>query len=260
MKKVLVTGASGQLGWTIQQISSNYPEIEFVFKSSLHLDITDENLVESTFNKGNFDYCINCAAYTNVEQAEKTPEVAFKVNAEAVKNIANACKKNDVTLIHISTDYVFDGEKKEPYTVYDTPNPLNEYGKSKLKGEQNIQQILSNYYIVRTSWLYCKVYGKNFYRFVLDKARKGENLKIVDNQISCPTDTFNLSKFLIKGLVASKKSFGLYHYSDGQPMSWYEFAKEIIFLNDLGSKAKLIAIQDYCTFASRPAFSALDTN
>ncbi len=257
MKKVLVTGASGQLGWTIQQISTNYSEIEFVFKSSLHLDITDENLIENTFKKGNFDYCINCAAYTNVEHAEKTPEVAYKVNSEAVKNIANICKENDVTLIHISTDYVFDGKKKEPYTVYDIPNPINEYGKSKLKGEQNIQNTLSNYYIVRTSWLYCKDYGKNFYRFVLDKAIKGGSLNIVDNEYGRPTSTYMLTKFLIETIIENKP-YGLYHYSDGLPMSWYEFAQKILRETNLGSRLSLNRIDRFDSLAVRPAFSVLD--
>jgi len=121
MKKVLVTGAGGQLGLTIKELYKNYPELEFTFKDSGELDITNAENVKECFATDIYDYCINCAAYTNVEQAEKTPEIAFLVNAKGVKNIALSCKENNTTLIHISTDYVFDGEKNEPYTVDDIP-------------------------------------------------------------------------------------------------------------------------------------------
>ncbi len=257
MKRVLVTGSSGQLGWSIQKNSSNYPEIEFIFKNSRSLDILNIKQIENTFRTGNYDYCINCAAFTNVEQAEQTPKIAYDINAEAVKNIATICKKNEVILIHISTDYVFDGEKEEPYTIYDVPNPINEYGKSKLKGEQNIQDMLSNHYIVRTSWLYCKDYGKNFYRFVLDSVRQGKNLNIVDNQYGRPTNTYKLADYLIQ-IVTNGYPFGLFHYSDGAPMSWYEFAKLIVEENGLSEYVKINAIQNYRTFASRPKTSILE--
>ena len=177
MKKVLVTGANGQLGQCLQKIAPSYKELNFKFNSSKELDITDILEIETAFVKGNFDYCINCAAYTNVEQAEKTPDIAYKVNVEGVKNLANVCKSYNTTLIHISTDYVFDGEKDEPYTVKDVPNPINEYGKSKLLGEKHIQEIMDNYCIIRTSWLYSE-FGKNFYTTILKKAKAGENLSV----------------------------------------------------------------------------------
>jgi dTDP-4-dehydrorhamnose reductase len=139
MKRVLVTGSNGQLGLSIQNIKNDYPELEFIFKNRSDFDITNKNQVKKIFSSGKFDYCINCAAYTNVEQAERTPEVGYTINAEGVKNIAHACKEYDATLIHISTDYVFDSNKGEPYTTEDTPNPINEYGKSKLEGEKYVQ-------------------------------------------------------------------------------------------------------------------------
>ncbi|NND80424.1 MAG: NAD(P)-dependent oxidoreductase, partial [Maribacter sp.] len=152
MKRILVTGSSGQLGMSIQKIHKEYDNLDFVFMNSKELDITNLQRVQEIVGSGHFDYCINCAAFTNVEQAEKTPEKAFAVNAEGVKNIAIACKEKDVLLIHISTDYVFDGEKSAPYTIDDKPNPINEYGKSKLLGEQYIHEILQEYMLIRTSW------------------------------------------------------------------------------------------------------------
>lgn len=193
-KNVLVTGASGQLGKTIHELfSENNIGLDFTFVIKQELDITRRENLISFFNQNMFDYCINCAAYTNVEQAEITPESAYKINAEGVKNLAEACKETNTILIHISTDYVFDGEKKEPYTADDVTNPINEYGKSKLQGEIYIKDILSNYFIVRTSWLYSKKYGNNFYRTIINKAKTEKQLSITTEQIGCPTDVVNLS-------------------------------------------------------------------
>ena len=161
MSEILVTGANGQLGRCLQKISKEYSDDAFFFKDSKELDIIDIDRIDALYMANDFEYCINCAAYTNVEQAEKKPELAFLVNAEGVKNLADVCNKYDVTLIHISTDYVFDGEKESPYLPTDKTNPINQYGKSKLKGEEYIQEIMSKYHIVRTSWLYSQ-FGKNF--------------------------------------------------------------------------------------------------
>ena len=252
--KILVTGALGQLGRTIQELSKNHPSLHFVFKDSEELDITNRENVAEILAIGNYDYVINCAAYTNVEQSEKTPELAFIVNAEAVKNIAFMCKKQNVILIHISTDYVFDGEKKSAYTADDIPNPINEYGKSKLLGEQYIDQILEKYYIVRTSWLYSKKYGKNFYRTILDKATKADELFITDEQLGCPTSADNLAKYLIDLILCDTKPFGIYHFTDGVPMTWCDFSKEII--KEAGLNVKVIP-KKYKTVARRPKNSVL---
>src|SRR5690606_41483086 len=155
-KTVLVTGASGQLGMTFRKFEKNYPQMDFVFKDSKELDITNTISLINTFNEIQPDYCINCAAYTNVEKAEEEPERAILINAEAVLNLATICKEYQTTLIHISTDYVFDGKKTSPYTTEDIPNPINLYGASKLHGELNIKKVLDHYFIIRTSWLYSK--------------------------------------------------------------------------------------------------------
>lgn len=258
LKRILVTGASGQLGLSLQDLASEYPTFQFVFTNSKDLDITNENSVLQIFITGNFDYCINCAAYTKVEEAEKRPEIAFKVNAEGVKNLALACKLNNVTLIHISTDYVFDGEKESAYTVDDHPNPINVYGKSKWEGEKYIQEILDEYFIVRTSWLYHKIHGHNFYKTILEKAKKGEELRITDDQIGCPTDAINLAKYLIHFIANNNQPYGIYHFTDGEAMTWYYFAENILEENGLKSTTTIVKDNNYRSFAKRPRHSVLD--
>ena len=259
IKRVLVTGASGQLGRSLQDLAHEYPKLEFVFMDSKDLDITDSQKVKETIEFGAFEHCINCAANTNVEQAEKSPEKAFKVNAEAVKNLALLCKKYHVTLIHISTDYVFDGEKGSPYTVDDRPNPINEYGKTKWEGEKYIQKLMDEYYIVRTSWLYHKKYGKNFYRTILEKANKGEELRITDAQLGCPTNAVNLAKYLLNLLANSNQQYGICHFTDGKTMTWYGFALNILEENGLKNTTTIVKDNNYRSFVKRPKFSVLLT-
>lgn len=259
MQKVLVTGANGQLGKTIQRLHSNYPELEFIFTSTSDLDITDTQKVESVFKVHKPEYCINCAAYTNVEQAERESENAFAVNAEGVKNLALACKSYGTTLIHISTDYVFDGEKGEPYAVDDVPNPINEYGKSKLAGENYIKEILEKYFIVRTSWLYSKEFGKNFYRTILEKAKTEKEIFVTDQQTGCPTHTESLTQHLIGIIINNNKKYGIHHFSDDKVMTWYDFTLNIIKDNNLTEAVKVAKAENYRTFARRPKYSVLKT-
>ncbi len=255
---ILVTGASGQLGKTIEELySKNEDNLEFTFVSKENLDITKEGELFLYFKANKFDYCINCAAYTNVEQAEKTPEIAYNVNAEGVKYLAKACKETQTILIHISTDYVFDGEKSEPYLVSDIPNPINEYGKSKLLGEQYIQNTLRSHFIIRTSWLYSKKYGKNFYKSIIEKAHRGEDLFVTNEQIGCPTDAVNLAQFIYQIIINKNKNFEIYHFCDEKTMTWYDFAKEILIDNGLLVDIKLVKSNNYRTFAKRPKNSVL---
>lgn len=257
MSRILVTGSKGQLGMSLQEIAKDYSDFNFVFIDSKTLDITDSDAVDAIFESVSFDYCINCAAYTNVEQAEKEPDKAFAVNAEGVRNITNACKKDQVVLLQISTDYIFDGEKETGYLPSDTPNPINVYGASKLKGEEIVQGELSDYFIVRTSWLYNKSYGHNFYRTILRKAKAGENLMVTEDQRGCPTNTENLAKFLLSLIANKNKKFGVYHFSDGIAMTWYGFAKNILEANGLMGLVKLEKAKNYRTFAARPKNSVL---
>lgn len=257
MKRVLVTGSDGQLGQCLQKIAEDFPGLDFLFQNSKELDITNFQNVSEVFSKRSFDYCINCAAYTNVEQAEKTPGPAHKINDEGVRILAEHCLSLQVTLIHVSTDYVFDGTKEAGYVPSDKTNPINEYGKSKLKGELHIQELLERYFIVRTSWLYSE-FGKNFYNTILSKALAGDDLQITDEQIGCPTNANNLAIYLLRLITKGAKiNYGIYHFTDGEAMTWYDFAKRILKENNLEGSVNLDKAKKYRTFARRPKNSIL---
>ena len=184
--KILITGAKGQLGKCIKDAAANYPEFDFLFASRELLNIESEKSISNIFENNRFDYCINSAAYTNVEKAESDQETVFLTNAEGVKQLARHCDKNNTTLIQISTDYVFDGKKGIPYSEEDSANPLNIYGASKLKGEQYVQEICQAYYILRISWLYSQ-YGHNFYNTVLRFVKEGKLSKKEEKQLKSKT-------------------------------------------------------------------------
>lgn len=256
MTRILITGSNGQLGKCIIETALQYSNFKLITTTSKELDITNPKRLNSVFQSGNFDYCINCAAYTDVEQAEKEPEKAFLVNSEGVRNIAETCKKHNVLLVHVSTDYVFDGEQKGPYTSADRPNPINQYGKSKLQGEEHILSILTAFYIIRTSWLYSS-YGKNFYKTILEKAKTEQVLYITDRQIGCPTNANNLALFILDTLFKGEKPFGTYHFTDGNVMTWFDFAEKILIENGLENSVDLKKTKNYRTLAARPKNSVL---
>jgi dTDP-4-dehydrorhamnose reductase len=257
--RVLVTGANGQLGQTLKELYSSDSTIDFTFTTKTILDITNKYQVDTFLSQNSFDFCINCAAFTNVEQAEKTPDPAFLVNAEAVKNIAEACKKNNIILIHISTDYVFDGKKQIPYQENDYPKPINQYGKSKLLGENYIKQISSKYFIIRTSWLYSK-YGHNFLTSIIKKIHNKEQLSITTSQKGTPTSCIDLSEFIIQLIKDKITSFGLYHFSALGETTRYEYALEICkqFI-DYNCK-NITPVKTFHAKAKRPEYSVLDNS
>ncbi|WP_405208900.1 dTDP-4-dehydrorhamnose reductase [Aquimarina sp. LLG6339-5] len=254
--RVLVTGGDGQLGKCIKVLEKYYPNLNLSFTSSKDLDITNKKNIAEFFKNNPWDYVVNCAAYTNVEQAEKESEKAFLVNAEGVKNLAEACALNELILIHISTDYVFDGKKKAPYTEEDIPNPINVYGKSKLFGEQYIQEILEEYFIVRTSWLYSQ-FGKNFYKTILKKSKTEKKLTITTAEVGTPTNANDLAKFLLQIIASRSNEYGIYHFSNMGSSTWYDFAKEIIKVSGKQDIIKLEKTDNYPTFAQRPKYSVL---
>jgi len=256
--KVLVTGANGQLGKTIKELyASNEDKIHFTFATKKDLDISIISEIEEFFKTNDFDYCINCAAYTNVEQAELNPDLAFKINAEAVKNLASTCKKTNTVLIHISTDYVFDGEKQTPYLESDITNPINEYGKSKRLGEQYIQEILQKHFIIRTSWLYSE-YGKNFMRTMLRLSKEKSELNVVSDQIGTPTYAKDLARVIFVIINSKSIQFGIYNYSNEGIANWYDFAKTIFEFSNIKIKLNPIKTETYPTLAMRPKHCVLD--
>ena len=258
--KILVTGAQGQLAKTIQDLyQKNSEGLEFVFVSKSDLDITNKTQVSTFFNAGKFDYCINCAAYTNVEHSEDEPGLAYKVNAEAVQTLAEACKGNNVILIHISTDYVFDGKSNKPYTEEDPTNPINEYGKSKLKGELAVQNTLDDFFIIRTSWLYSR-YGHNFVKTIIKKIQENSDLKITTSQTGTPTSCDELSQFIYFLITSKSKDFGVYHFSSQGETTWYEFALEISKQFETYNKNKITPTDSFKTKATRPEYSVLSNH
>jgi len=258
MKKVLVTGAKGQLGKCIKDAAKNLPELEFLFAPRSKLDIENPAAIAKLFSKNNYNYCINTAAYTNVEKAEREPEKAFNINAEGVKNLASICNQNKTTLIQISTDYVFDGKKTTPYTEEDATNPINVYGASKLKGEQYVQEICENYFIIRTSWLYSQ-YGYNFYKSILKFAKESSDLKITTEQTGTPTNANDLAECILQIIKKESNKYGIYNISNSGEATWYDFAKEILLQTNQLNIIKLAKTSHYRTFAKRPNFSVLST-
>ncbi len=258
MISVLVTGGDGQLGHSLRQSLELFSDIRGTFMASDQLDITNFQALEDLLTGTSFDYCINCAAYTQVEESEKNPEMAFAVNATGVKNLALLCQQTGVILIHISTDYVFDGKKGEAYIPEDIPNPLNQYGKSKLRGEQYISEIMERFYIIRTSWLYSE-FGNNFLKTMLKLEKKNEPVLVVSDQWGAPTYCGDVADFLWGIVVIDKSDFGTYHYCNGGRASWYDFASAIF--RQLGSPVSVIPITSasLSSNVSRPKNSLLST-
>jgi len=254
--KILITGAKGQLGKCIKDAAANYPEFDFLFASRELLNIESEKSISNIFKNNCFDYCINTAAYTNVEKAESDQENAFLTNAEGVKQLAKHCAKNNTTLIQISTDYVFDGKKKTPYTEEDTTRPLNIYGASKLKGEKYVQEICQSYYILRTSWLYSQ-YGQNFYNTVLRFSKERKPLTVTTEQTGTPTNANDLAEAILTIIKINSKNYGIYNFSNQGEATWYDFAKEILIQTNQLTKSNLVKTDYYRTFAARPKYSVM---
>jgi dTDP-4-dehydrorhamnose reductase len=260
----LVTGAAGQLGLSLNHlVDQNKSNHQFIFATREHLDLSDFKFVRNFIEKNQFDVIINCAAYTSVDKAESEKEKADLVNHLSVKNIAEIANDNCIKLIHISTDYVFDGTKQEPYDETDHTSPLNVYGQTKLDGENAIlSKMALNAIIIRTSWVYSK-YGNNFVDTILNLTPKKEKLTIISDQIGSPTNAKDLAGVIL--IILNDKKFyeddiisGVFHYSNDGECSWYDFAKEIA--NIAGTKCVISPIdsKDYPQEASRPKYVLMD--
>jgi dTDP-4-dehydrorhamnose reductase len=254
---ILVTGASGQLGQAIQYIAKYYNDCNFIFASSSFLDITNQEKVNSFFDSNKIDFCVNAAAYTAVDKAESEPEKAKAVNILGPKNLAIACKKNNVKLIHISTDFVFDGNSKVPYLETDHTNPLGVYGKTKLDGEKEVIKNIDQYFIIRTSWVYSQ-FGNNFMKTMIRLASERDSLNIVSDQIGTPTNAVDLAKAILQIILKDKDYYGIYNYSNEGIASWYDFAKEIFKINKINITVNPIPSETFPTPAARPKYSVLD--
>ena len=259
---VLVTGANGQLGQAIQSVVGNYPSIDFVFCSSSELNITDKNNCETIFEKYKPQFCINAAAYTAVDKAESEPEKAYAINVTGAQNLAAVCKLNNTTLLHVSTDFVFDGLATQPYSEEAIPNPTGVYGVTKLQGEQAIQNTLEKHFIIRTSWVYSQ-FANNFMKTMLRLASERESLSVVSDQIGTPTNAVYLAECILNIItfdfrLSTFDCYGIYNFSNEGQCSWYDFAKEIFKVNNISINLQPIPTTAYPTPAKRPAYSVLD--
>lgn len=258
--KILVTGSTGQLGSEIKALSSAYPALEFVCPNSSELDICNQDALNEFVKDKGVQGIINCAAYTAVDKAEQNAGIAGLVNAKAVGHLVAVCQRYQLKLIHISTDYVFDGTVNRPYTERMPVCPLGVYGKTKRAGEMEILYAPINAIIIRTSWLY-STFGNNFLRTMLRLGEEREDLSVVYDQIGTPTYARDLARVCLdiiskSGRIDSKGK--LYHYSNEGVASWYDFAQAIMSIADIDCKLKPIESKDYPTPARRPAYSVLN--
>ena len=263
--RILVTGKNGQLGRSIQKlvntdtkIDNNQSSNEFIFVGREELDLSNESSISHYFDSNDrFDVIINCAAYTAVDKAEEEQELANQVNHLSVKQLAQIAKSQDSKLIHISTDYVFDGESDKPYTEIDETNPINVYGKTKLAGEKALQEIMpTDAIIIRTSWVYSE-FGNNFVKTMLRLGKERDEINVVGDQIGSPTYATDLANAILeiidnKYYQDKKQSTEVYHYSNEGEISWYEFAKEVFKIAEVDCKVNPITTQQYPTPAKRP--------
>ncbi len=262
-RTILVTGSSGQLGQSLKKIAKDYPDYDFMFAQREQLDLSDSNSINDFFNQHQFELIIHCAAYTAVDKAESEPELADKINHLAVKQLADIALQQKAKLIHISTDYVFNGQQYRPYIETDNVAPQGIYGLSKLKGEQALLDILpSNAIIIRTSWVYSE-FGNNFVKTMLRLGKERDALNVIFDQIGTPTYAHDLATTImniIESDTFKKPSFDseLYHYSNEGVCSWYDFAKAIFGFSHIQCNVSPIETKDYPTPATRPHYSVLN--
>ncbi|QQQ27444.1 dTDP-4-dehydrorhamnose reductase [Chryseobacterium indoltheticum] len=257
MKKILVIGSNGQLGNCIRKIAPDFEtHYEFIFTDSQSLDITDEDQINDFFYDQKPDFCINASAYTAVDLAEKEEEKAFAVNAEGVGNLAKVCADYKTVFIHVSTDYVFDGETNLDYSEDDFTNPIGIYGASKLKGEELALENNPKTIILRTSWLYSE-FNKNFVKTMLNLFSQKDELGIVGDQFGQPTNANDLAEAIMSIIENPNKTFGVFHFSNYPETTWFEFAKKIAEFSKSSVKLNALTTEEYPTPAKRPKRSTM---
>ena len=261
-KNILVTGSNGQLGNEIRRISANHENnFRFFFTDVAELDITDLKAVDSFIKENNIKYIINCAAYTAVDKAEDDVDLCYKINRDAVANLGQAATNNNAKVIHISTDYVYDGTANKPYVETDTVNPQSVYGKSKQEGEAELLKACANSIIIRTAWLY-SIFGNNFVKTMIKLGKEHETLNVVADQRGTPTYGTDLAKTIVKILDFSEANGfkpGIYHYSNEGATTWYDFTLAIHKEAGINTcKVNPITTEQYPVKATRPKYSVLD--
>ncbi len=258
MYTILITGANGQLGSEFRRIGSSCNDFRFTFTDIGELDLLDERAISTLFTTSAFHCVINCAAYTAVDKAETEREAAMMVNAVAVRNLAVATGEHDTLLVHLSTDYVFDGHQYRPYQETDRENPLSWYGLTKLEGERQVLMHAGKALIIRTSWLYSS-FGNNFMKTILRQGRQKKELHVVCDQIGTPTYAADLAEAILSIIPRFRHNEKrIYHYSNEGVCSWYDFAMEIAGMEGLDCQIKPIMTAEFPTAARRPFYSILD--
>lgn len=256
--KILVTGSNGQLGRELRNVlEEELPGIT-TYTDVDDLDICDAKAVERFVIDGEYTHIVNCAAYTAVDKAESEQTLCYTINAEAVKNIAAAASKAGAKVLHISTDYVFDGTSCRPYKESDKVNPVSAYGTSKRKGEMHLLAMCPDAVIIRTAWLYSP-YGRNFVKTMIQLGREKKQLRVVADQIGTPTSAADLAQTIVAIIKARHWMPGTYHFTDEGACSWYDFTKIIHSIAGIeGCEVVPVTTTDYPTAASRPPYSVLD--
>ena len=257
MKRILITGANGQLGQSIAEISKNYKEIECFFVTRNELDITNEDLVNHYFDDKSFDFVINCAAYTAVDKAEDDQENAFLVNAKATEFLAKISNVKNIPFIHVSTDYVFDGTESVPRLETDQTNPIGVYGQTKLDGENLALGNNPKTIILRTAWVYSR-FGNNFVKTMLRLFNDKDSISVVADQIGSPTNAIDLANAILEIVSKDELVYGIYNYSNEGECSWFEFAQKIKEFSGSSIEINPVPTSAYPTKAKRPAYSLLD--
>ncbi len=255
--KVLVTGANGQLGCALRRLLDREMPGEAIYTDKQELDLTDAAAVENFIRDNEVTHIVNCAAYTAVDRAEEEKRECALINTDAVKNLAAAADLLGAKIIHISTDYVFDGTNHRPYRESDKVNPISQYGTTKRKGETALLALAPESIIIRTAWLYSDT-GHNFVKTILSLAEKQNEIRVVCDQIGTPTYARDLAEAVLAVLKSHQWVAGIYHFTDEGAASWYDFAKAILRI--AGKKTRVVPIptEDYPTLAQRPAYSILD--
>lgn len=260
MKTVLVTGANGQLGNSLRALSGRYSSYAFLFTDVDELDICDKEAVRAYVNGNQVDYILNCAAYTAVDKAEDNEALCLRINADAVRNLGEAASEAGARILHISTDYVFDGTAHTPYVETEPTCPVSVYGRTKLAGEEALLSVCPDAAIIRTAWLYSE-YGRNFVKTMLRLGKEREEIYVVFDQIGTPTYAGDLAEAMCKVLEASERGAfqpGIYHYSNEGVCSWYDFTVKILQMAGLPCRVKPIESKDYPSPAVRPPYSVLN--
>ena len=255
--KVLVIGSDGQLGLEFQKISNSYDSLSWFFSTIKTLDLLKLDFISSFLNDINPSVIINCAAYTSVDKSETESELADIINHKAVDIISKWTSDNNKKLIHFSTDYVFDGLSQTPLNENSFTSPVNEYGLSKLKGEQVCLLNDPTSIIIRTSWLYSS-FGNNFVKTMIELMKKNKSIRVVNDQIGSPTYAYDLAKVIVKIIMYYKTESGLFHYSNQGEISWFEFARSIREFYKLDCKIIGVSTDEFKTLAKRPKYSLLD--